>query len=191
MRVYQHNGSSLYNPSGLKLEFTSDYLVQALLHLQDRHSFGRVFIVAHSLGGLVARSSMKKYHQQYPEMADSLDLLITVNSPLKGMSSAALGVNNSPIVLPVWRDLDPGSKFLLDLNNWLLPEKTPYHLVFSFKTDSTGDGVVPLQSQLPLKVQQNAVRIYGFNNTHVGTLKDKVFLDLFNSILDKRRNNTD
>lgn len=181
----------LYYPSGLKLDFTSDYLVQALLHLQDKYSFDRVFMAAHSLGGLVARSSIKKYHQQYPAMADSLGLLLTVNSPLKGMSSAAIGVQNSPIVLPVWRDLDPDSKFLLDLNSWLLPEKNPYHLVFSFKTDSTGDGVVPLPSQLPFEVQKNVVRMYGFNNTHVGTLKDKAFLDLFNSILDKRRIKTD
>ena len=176
----------LYYPSGLKLDFTADYLVQALLHLQDKYLFDRVFLVAHSMGGLVARSSIKKYYQHYPERADSLHLLLTVNSPLKGLSSAALGVHNSPIVLPVWRDLDPDSQFLRDLNSWLLPEKTPYHLVFTFKTDSsTGDGVVSLQSQLPLEIQQNAVRLYGFNNTHVGTLKDKVFLDLFNSILEK------
>ena len=177
----------LYYPSGVRLDIISDYMVQALLHLQDKYSFDRVFIAAHSMGGLVARSSVKKYLQQYPEMADSLDLLITVNSPLKGMKSAELGVNNSPIVLPVWRDLSPDSKFLHDLNSWSLPENLPYHLVFSFKTDSTGDGVVPLQSQLPFKVQQSAVKLYGFNNTHVGTLKDKVFLNLFTSILDKRR----
>lgn len=181
----------LYYPSGLRLDFISDYMVQAMLHLQDKHAFDRVFIVAHSMGGLVARSGVKKYIQHYPEMAETLDLLITVNSPLQGMDSAGIGVHNSPIVLPVWRDLDPDSKFLLDLNSWSLPEGIPYHLIFSFKTDSTGDGVVQLQSQLPFKVQQNAVKLYGFNNTHVGTLKDKVFLELFNSILDKRRINTD
>lgn len=124
----------LYYPSGLKLDFTADYLVQALLHLQDKYSFDRVFIAAHSLGGLVARSSIKKYYQHYPEMAESLGLLITVNSPLKGMSSAAIGVQNSPIVLPVWRDLDPDSKFLLDLNSWLLPEKYTLSSGFFFQS---------------------------------------------------------
>jgi hypothetical protein len=40
-------------------------------------------------------------------------------------------------------------------------------------------------------VQQNAVKWCGFNNTQVGTLKDKVFLNLFTSILEKRRIKTD
>ena len=63
------------------------------------------------------------------------------------------------------------------------PDKIPYHLVFSYKTGSSDDGVVHLQSQIPLKLQSEAVRMYGFKNTHAGTLNDATFLELFNMIL--------
>ena len=179
----------IYYPSGLRVDMISDYMVQAISDLQHKYEFNRIFIVAHSLGGLVARSSIKLYLQRYPELAESIDLLMTVNTPLDGMESAALGVKNSPIVLPVWRDLDPESKFIHDLNDWLLPEDIPYYLIFSYMPGSGDDGIVPMQSQLPYLIQVNAAKIYGFNNTHLGTLKDRAFLNLFNAILAERREN--
>ena len=180
----------IYYPSGLRVDMISDYMVQAISYLQRKHEFKRIFIVAHSLGGLVAGSSIKLYRQRYPDLADSIDLLVTVNTPLGGMESAAMGVKNSPIVLPVWRDLDPDSKFLHDLSAWFFPEDIPYYLFFSYMSGSGDDGIVPLQSQIPYKIQQNAAKIYGFNNTHLGTLKDGIFLNLFNAILAERLENS-
>jgi hypothetical protein len=83
-----------------------------------------------------------------------------------------------------WRDLAPDSNFLKDLNGWTWPDKIPYHLIFSYDKDDS-DGVVPLLRQLPLQRQLEAVRIYGFHNNHVDTLKDPSFLHVFESILAK------
>jgi len=55
--------------------------------------------------------------------------------------------------------------------------------VFSYKTGGSNDGTVSLQSQIPLKLQAEAVRIYGFNQTHAEILNDPAFLELFHSIL--------
>ncbi len=180
----------IYYPSGLRLDMISDYMAQAISELQDQYKFKRIFIAAHSMGGLVARSTIKLYLHRYPELSESIDLLMTVNSPLNGMESAAMGVKNSPIVLPVWRDLDPEGTFIQDLNAWFLPEDIPYYLIFSYLPDSGDDGIVPLKSQLPYRMQENAAKIYGFNNTHLGTLKDEDFLNLFNAILAERRVNS-
>ena len=96
-----------------------------------KYQFKKLYIVAHSMGGLVARSTIKKYLQTYPELADSIQLLITINSPLAGMQSTEK-VERLPIIIPSWRDLKPKSQFLSDLNSWFLPHNIPYHLVFSY-----------------------------------------------------------
>jgi len=108
---------------------------------------------------------------------------MTVNSPMAGISAAASGVENSPIVVPSWRDVEPGSAFLQGIHTWNWPQEIPYHLVISYTTGESGDGVVTLQSQSPLKLQSESIRMYAFNNDHVGTLNDNNFLGLLNRIL--------
>ena len=77
----------------------------------------------------------------------------------------------------------PDREFLKGIHEWQWPKKLPYHLVFSFKDGEDGDGVVTMQSQLPNKLQSEAVEMYGFSNDHVGTLSDPRFLTLFNNLL--------
>jgi pimeloyl-ACP methyl ester carboxylesterase len=176
----------LYYPTGFRLDMISDYLLKAIPRLQDQLAFKKIIIAAHSMGGLVARSFIKKYTQNHPDLAQSLCLLITVNSPLGGMESAALGVQTLPIVLPVWRDLDPDSPFLAKLNKWVWPNNIPYHLFFSYIAGESGDNVVQLKTQIPLKIQADATKLYGINDSHVGTLLNYEFLNLFNLILSKQ-----
>jgi pimeloyl-ACP methyl ester carboxylesterase/uncharacterized protein (DUF2141 family) len=173
----------LYYPSGLRLDMISDYMLKAVAGLQDKHGFNQMIVVAHSMGGLVTRSFVKKYIDKFPERKDNLRMVMTINSPLGGMHSATSGVNHSPIVVPSWRDVADNSEFLNDLHEWVWPQDIPYYLVFSYKPGDDNDGVVGLNSQLPLKLQSEATRMFGFNNTHVGTLHDEAFIALFNEIL--------
>ena len=135
------------------------------------------------MGGLVTRSFVKKYIEHAPGNSKRLRLVMTVNSPMAGMSAAAAGVKHSPIVVPSWRDVEPGSEFLQGIHTWDWPREIPYHLVLSYANGESGDGVVPLQSQVPLKLQSESTRMYVFNNDHVGTLNDTNYLALFNRIL--------
>ena len=173
----------IFYPTGLRLDMVSNYLVKSVAHLQGLHGFKRLYVAAHSMGGLVAHSFVKKYLATYPDLAESIGLVITVNSPMDGMQSALKGVKNSPIVLPVWRDVATGSQFIKVLNDWWWPEDIPYHLIFSYKTGDSDDGTVSLQSQIPMQLQTKATRLYGFNNSHVETLDNAAFLTLFNAIL--------
>ncbi len=173
----------VYYPTGLRLEMISNYLVNSIARLHGLHDFKKMYIAAHSMGGLVAHSFIKKFLATHPELAESIDLLVTVNSPLNGLQSALQGVENSPIVLPVWRDIATGSDFIKELNDWWWPEDIPYYLIFSYETGDSSDGTVPLQSQIPMQLQTKVTRLYGFNNGHVGTLNNDSFLTLFNSIL--------
>jgi pimeloyl-ACP methyl ester carboxylesterase len=173
----------LYYPSGMRLDIISDYLVTAVVELHQTYGFKQLYVASHSMGGLVAKSFVQKYLDRFPEDKELISFMMTVNSPMNGMNSAVSGVNNSPIVIPAWHDVATDSAFLQDLNAWKWPDKVPYHLVFSYKTGGSNDGFVRLQSQIPLELQAEAIRIYGFNNTHVGTLNDAAFLELFNKVL--------
>lgn len=173
----------LQYPSGMHLDIISTYLMRSLNTLHARHAFSRVVIVAHSMGGLVTRSSVMKYAEN--DRPWDLALVVTVNSPLLGLPSAATGVNHSPIVVASWRDLAPESEFLADLNGTPWPVEIPYRLVFSFEAGKGNDGVVPLERQLSQQLQAEALSIHGFENSHVGTLSDPDFLRLLESWLDQ------
>jgi pimeloyl-ACP methyl ester carboxylesterase len=173
----------LYYPSGMRLDIISDYLVTAVVELHQTYGFKQLYVASHSMGGLVAKSFVQKHLDRFPEDKELISFMMTVNSPMNGMNSAVSGVNNSPIVIPAWHDVATDSAFLQDLNAWKWPDEVPYHLVFSYRTGDSNDGVVRLQSQIPLELQSEAIRMYGFNNTHVGTLNDAAFLELFNKIL--------
>jgi pimeloyl-ACP methyl ester carboxylesterase len=172
----------LYYPSGARLDIISDYLATAVAEMQSRHGFTRFAVVSHSMGGLVTRSFVKKYVEQYPDRFKNLALVMTINSPMEGMPSAAMGVK-APFMIQSWRDLTPGSDFLEEIHAWSWPPTIPYYLMFSYESGKDGDGVVALKSQIPFKLQREAVRMYGFNNSHAGTLRDEDFLRQFSTIV--------
>ena len=99
-----------FYPSGTYLEGASELLSQTLLRLEQRHGFAELAIVAHSMGGLVARSAALKLHDGV--RADPLRLFVSIATPWGGMESARSGVENSPIVVPSWRDVAAESGFL-------------------------------------------------------------------------------
>ncbi len=171
----------LYYPSGLRLEVVSDYLDRAVVMLQARYGFSRIFVVAHSMGGLVARSFVMKHEAR--NQGAPVGFMMTINSPMLGMNSAAIGVQFSPIVVPSWRDVAPKSEFVKVLNAWPWPPHIPYHLVFSYEPGSGSDGVVPLESQIPMSLQDESARIYGFKGTHAGVLNDADFLRHFGNVM--------
>ena len=108
---------------------------------------------------------------------------MTINSPLMGMDSAISGVNWSPIVIPVWRDVASNSEFVADLHAWTIPKEIPYHLVYSQMPGEEGDGVVPLKSQLTEKLKKEATDLHGFDGQHAGLLKEGRFVKFFNHVL--------
>lgn len=171
----------LYYPSGVSLDLVSNYMIEALQQLSHRYDFKELAIIAHSMGGLMLRSYVMK--QQLSNTAYDLKFVVTINSPLYGMSSATSGVRYSPIVVRAWIDVARGSEYVKRVLNWSWPDTVPYHLVFSYLPGEDGDGVVPLNSQLSLSLQREATKIHGFEAQHAGVLKEPDFLDELNKIL--------
>ena len=154
--------------------------MKALNQLHNIYAFSDVQIIAHSMGGLMSRSLLMK--QQVKPSFD-ISLFVTINSPLYGMDGAASGVKHSPIVIPSWRDVASGSDYVTRVHDWRLPADIPYHLIFSYLKEEDGDGVVPLSSQLSQSLQDEAIKIYGFNAQHAGILKMPELATRLNQIL--------
>ncbi|MEL7449734.1 MAG: alpha/beta fold hydrolase [Pseudomonadota bacterium] len=170
-----------YYPSGVRLNMASDFLVKAVNQLEVQHGFDHFFVVAHSMGGLMARSFVKGYYES--DHTADLAFFMTINSPIGGLGSARQGVEHSPIVVPAWRDLATGSDFIQEMEQWQWPDETPYHLVFSYQDGDASDGLVALESQLPRYLQQQAIRLYGYNAGHASILREPQFVSDLNEIL--------
>lgn len=157
-------------PSGLPLKPTTNYLLKALRELHKRHQFRELMIVAHSMGGLIARHVVQ-------ESADgagqyNIPVTVTVNSPLLGLNNAADGVRYSPVVVPVWRDLAPDGSFIAGLHDRDWPKSTEYTLIASFLRGRADDGVIPFASQVSLALQEEATHFYVFEDEHTAILSN-------------------
>ncbi len=173
----------MYYPSGVRLDIISDYMLKAVTDLQRKYAFKQLYLVAHSMGGLVMRSFVKKYREKQPELSKSLKLAMTINSPMKGMASAEWGLSIGFLIIPSWRDVASNSDFITGIHAWSWPKNIPYYLIFSYKTGKSEDGVATLQSQIPQNLQREATKLYGFNADHSGVLSDAEFLARFKGIL--------
>ncbi len=94
----------------------------------------------------------------------------------------------SSAVVDVWRDTAPGSEYLRNLFAQPLPRRTVHRLLFTFNRNSTSfgasdDPTVTVASQLRASAQRDATRIYGFDDTHDGVLRDAEVSALVNELL--------
>jgi len=88
-------------PSGAPLEAMAHLLYWKLLNLQLRYGFTRLDVVAHSMGGLVARRFLLDHAAEFPQ----LNQFVSISSPWGGQRSAALGVytaSGTSITLAPW-----------------------------------------------------------------------------------------
>jgi pimeloyl-ACP methyl ester carboxylesterase/uncharacterized protein (DUF2141 family) len=170
----------VYYPTGARLDVTVMWLDQLFSRLQIELGVERAVVVAHSMGGLVARGFVLRH-----DAADARHVLrtfVTISSPLGGMASAGAGVEDSPIVVRSWYGLAPGSDYLEGLyyadpktrrQRRRLPDTIPYHMLFGFKgggRSGSSDGTVMLSSQLRPEAQEEARTIRGFDEDHMGIL---------------------
>lgn len=166
----------LHYPSGLSIEQLSLYLKRDLDVLQARLRFSRLCLVSHSMGGVVARATLGRYGVEGAD-SFSIPLAIALASPFGGVSSARMGVQLSPFVLPVWRDLAPTSVFLKTLFDAPLPPHTRTRL-FAVHAGRPRREVVPLKSQLRSEaVAEAGNRVWTYVAEHAALLHDAAVVD--------------
>lgn len=179
-----------YYPSGLPLEKSSNALAVMVTELHQIHRFDKLYVVAHSMGGLVARRFILENIND-PQQ-DYIRLFISISTPWGGHRMAEKGVEQAPTAVPSWYDMVPGSAFIDSIFARRLPESLPYFLMFSYRGDcsmsmSNNDGSVELTSELDQRAQAEAERIFGYDASHVGILSSKRVLDQVSLLLNRGR----
>jgi pimeloyl-ACP methyl ester carboxylesterase len=176
-------------PTGLDLTFSAGVLNECVKWLHAEYGFRHLFVVAHSMGGLVARYAILQ--NIYQDRQDHVRLLVTISTPWGGHKAAAQGVTNAPAVVPSWRNMVPESEFIAELYTRSLPPQVPHHLIFSYSGRSglmneNNDGAVTIESQLDYRVQRQAAKLYGLQQDHVGILFSEDVVRTLNRILIER-----
>jgi pimeloyl-ACP methyl ester carboxylesterase len=182
-----------YYPSGASLDALGRWMSQLYVRMRSTYGFERAAVVAHSMGGLVARYFLLYDHELSAD--DTIRTFVTISSPLGGMAAAAKGIDRSPVVLKAWYGLAPGGTFLdglfysdapSDKIRRRLPASMQYHLLFSYRgggSSGSSDGTVLVSSELRDEAQQEATSIRGFDEDHTSVLRSKAVATRLNEIL--------
>jgi hypothetical protein len=109
------------------------------------------------------------------EECDYVRSFTSISSPFGGASAARSGIAYAPVVMPVWRSMAPESDFLRELFATPLPRGVHHHLLFGYHNTSTlssqsGDGTIPLASQLRAAAQEQAKSLHGIDEDHMSIL---------------------
>lgn len=186
----------LYYPSGFGLRGLARYTAVLLSRLEAEHGFDEIAIVAHSMGGLVARGAILEYAEGTGR--DDVRLFVSISTPWGGAEGAEKSTR-APIELPPsFADMRPGSEYL----QWLfyrdadgggrraLPRPTAFHLLFGFRMGGSSaranDGSVTVASQMRREAQEEAASIRGYDRGHVEMLGGRDVLARVNQLLAER-----
>lgn len=178
----------VFYPSAVQLDTASEFVIEVIKDLYSEHRFERLFVVAHSMGGLVSRSFINKVVERDPE-DQVIRLFVTISTPWRGHDAARMGVRFATAVVPAWVDMVPGSPFQEALLEQPLPSEIPYYLLFSYGggnsafAEGPDDGTVSVSSELHLPLQRDAVKVMGFNESHSSILETPEVSEYLNEIL--------
>jgi pimeloyl-ACP methyl ester carboxylesterase len=172
-----------YYPSGASLSQVADHLTQTMRKVQLQYGVTEFGVVAHSMGGLVSRGFLQRYRAG--GATASIPVFISIATPWDGHKAAEQGLK-APAVVRVWVDMAPNSDYLKSL--FASDIGVPHHLLFSFRQSGLSmgegnDGTVTVASQLRPAAQEKAVRIEGYNETHMGVLEAQAVSQKVNALL--------
>lgn len=172
-------------PSGANLGLLAETITGLLNELQVKYGFSELAVVAHSMGGLVARDIVNRNLAQGNR--GTVRQLITIATPWGG-HAAAQRATNAPISVPAWQDMAPGSEFLQALLTQTLPSDVPFDLIFGYRGSSlflagNSDGTIALNSLLEDKAQAQARQVIAFDEDHVSILKSPEVAARVNALL--------
>ncbi|NTU60097.1 MAG: hypothetical protein HGA98_03455 [Deltaproteobacteria bacterium] len=177
--------------SGNRLPLICQRLAQLVLRLQAEKQVPAVGVVAHSMGGLVARGVLNELRRA--EAPLEVPFLVTLSTPWGGHAAANLGVAYSPGVVPQWVDMTPGSDFLKKLWRTPLPPEAGHYLLFGYKgqsslfLDRANDGSVTLPSMLDLNAQAGARRVVAFDHDHMSILTAPEVLATITGLINQQK----
>ncbi|SEA01519.1 triacylglycerol lipase [Variovorax sp. YR216] len=170
-----------YYPSGFSIGLSAMMLNNAVDELHFRHGFPTSIVVAHSMGGLVARGALNIILREGRE--PPVHHVITISTPWLGQEGARWADIGPTRVPASWLDMAPGSAYLSELTVVRRPPDIRYTLFFGYGGRSSfasgnNDGVVSMRSMLPPELQSRANFIFGFDEDHTSILASDAMIDV-------------
>lgn len=157
-----------YYPSGSRLPAMAELFYHLFLSGQVLPTFDHAALIAHSMGGLVARGSLNFLKDRPGE--STVDFYGSAVSPYGGVFAAEMGIKTGPVVVPSWMDIAPKSDYLTHLFA-PLPPQTTFSMI-NGNADTNSDGVITLVSQRRKAALAQATHAEIFPQTHVGIMSD-------------------
>jgi pimeloyl-ACP methyl ester carboxylesterase len=175
-----------YYASGDRLDRSANILNEIITALHKKYNYPSLYVTAHSMGGLVAREFIIK--NIYENNNDYIKLFISISTPWSGHEAAAKGVRRLPVFIPSWIDMQTNSRYIKNLYRKKIADRVDYYLFASYKGSKNllseyNDGVVSVTSQLRLEAQDEANKVIGLNEDHVGILSSNEMIKRYNNIL--------
>ncbi len=176
-----------YYPTGRRLDEMGGALNKGVESLHDFYEFDRLHVVAHSMGGMVARSFIAK--NVLDGSNDYISKFVTISTPWGGHEAAAQGIKHAPEVVPSWRDMAAGSAFQKELYPRRFDSKVDHLLIYGNKGKRSvvlpkeNDGTVSVESETFPPVLKLAVRFKAFYSDHVGILSNPEVIKLTQEFL--------
>ncbi|MBO9515690.1 MAG: alpha/beta fold hydrolase [Variovorax sp.] len=169
-----------YYPSGFSIGLSAMMLNNAVDELHFRYRFPTSVVVAHSMGGLVARGALNVALREGRE--PPVHHVVTISTPWLGQEGARWAGIGPTRVPGSWLDMTPGSPFLSELTVDRRPPEIRYTLFFGYGgrrwfPPGNNDGTVSLRSVLPPEIQSRANFVFGFDADHIGILSSDLMID--------------
>jgi pimeloyl-ACP methyl ester carboxylesterase len=173
-----------YYPSGARIQSMAYLLLWKLENLKLKYNFKQLYITAHSMGGLVARSFIVDYSARFPYVK----LFVSLATPWGGAGMAEYGVKQSPAVIPCWIDMQPEGVFIRSLDKKKMPDTVSFYMFFGHQGSrnpfrSNNDRTIAFSSLLDRRAQSEAKMNYAFNEDHASIIYSKAVVDQYNAIL--------
>ena len=174
-------------PSGMRLDLVAETLAGGLRMLRQRHGFQRCDLVAHSMGGLVARAALTRVVAR--EGQNFIPRFVSISTPWGGHKAAESGIRHLKKPVPSWLDVAPNSPFLTHLYATPLPQGTTHDLIYGsvqkgpFWLKEPNDGVVTIASETDPRIEDSARSVRHLPFGHVPILNQPETLELVRAAL--------
>jgi hypothetical protein len=174
-------------PSGMRLDRSAGSLAGGLRFLRQQHNFGNCYVVAHSMGGLVARTAITK--AVAAEGANFIPKFVSISTPWGGHKAAESGIRHLKKPVPSWLDVVPDSDYLRQIYQTPLPAGTEHHMIYGsiekgpLWLKGPNDGVVTVVSQTDPRVKQATTSFRHLYREHVEILNQPETVRLVEKML--------
>ena len=162
-------------PSGMRLQRVAHALATGLNLLRERHGFRQCDVVAHSMGGLVARAAIDEAVRRAG--VNFIPKFVSISTPWGGHQAASAGIRRLKKPVPSWIDVAPDSDFLTRIYALTLAEGTQHLLIYGSKPGGPfwlkgeNDGVVTVRSEIDSRIKSRASSAAYFPKGHVEILE--------------------